>query len=481
MTIKKRIFYSNTFMVLSSLLILLAVGGGLISLFKSEFLNWYGETSQLSEYTYEAWEVLQDAEAYGGDWEGLDKDLSKYGFRLSVSAESDKKYYYTLRYREWEGVEAILNAENKAGKIDTYFIENVTILTTTCEIDGRSFDIYAASAPEGISILGMDWGMFDEFLIVFLVIGVLSIAGILLCSQIFTRYLIKEILRPVNELDVAAKRIDSGDLTIPICYQTEDEFKGVCDSFDMMQEHLREGMEKNAAYERARTEMVSGISHDLRTPLTSVKGYIKGMMDGIANTEEKQKQYLEIAYQKSCDMDVLLSKLFYFSRLETGNMPFFRQKTEMVQFLQRYVTERQRELEMKDVEILFEGNGLKESYCSVDKEQFERVCNNLVENSMKYNGREEGLCIRIELEHKEEKLQITFSDNGSGVPQEKLSHIFEQFYRGDESRNSKCDGNGLGLYVCRYIIKEHGGMIRAYNENGLHIQMVLPEMKGCEG
>ncbi len=103
-----------------------------------------------------------------------------------------------------------------------------------------------------------------------------------------------------------------------------------------MQKHLKEQMETNQAYEKARTEMVSGISHDLRTPLTSVKGYLKGMLDGIANTEEKRKEYLLVAYRKSCDMEKLLAKLFYFSKLETGNMPFYFQKVDMGAYLEDY-------------------------------------------------------------------------------------------------------------------------------------------------
>ena len=127
----------------------------------------------------------------------------------------------------------------------------------------------------------------------------------------------------------AASRIESGDLTQPVVYLRDDEFRNVCDSFNQMQRHLKEGMEQNAAYEKARTEMISGISHDLRTPLTSVKGYIKGLQDGVANTEEKRRQYLDIAYSCACDMEGLLAKLFYYSKLETGNMPFYKQKTDM--------------------------------------------------------------------------------------------------------------------------------------------------------
>ena len=174
-----------------------------------------------------------------------------------------------------------------------------------------------------------DRRVFQLFLLLFITIGAFVILAILLASRMFTKKLVRQIMEPVDQLAAAASRIESGDLTQPVVYLRDDEFRNVCDSFNQMQRHLKEGMEQNAAYEKARTEMISGISHDLRTPLTSVKGYIKGLQDGVANTEEKRRQYLDIAYSCACDMEGLLAKLFYYSKLETGNMPFYKQKTDM--------------------------------------------------------------------------------------------------------------------------------------------------------
>ena len=476
MTIKKRIFYANTIMVFVSLIILLGVGGGLIALFKGEFLDWYGGMSRLSEHSYEVQNLLQNADEYGTDWEAFADALSGYDFRLNISTASDKNYYKNLKFNEWEAVEAVLAADKKSGQIDSYLIEGVTILVTQCRVDGVVYDVYTASCAADISFWGMDRGMFETFLIVFLIIGFFAIAVILLCSQFFTKYLIQKITEPMEELSIAAKRVSSGDLSVPIRYQNEDEFKSVCDSFDLMQKNLKEGMERNAAYERARTEMVSGISHDLRTPLTSVKGYIKGMLDGVANTEEKRSRYLEVAYKKACDMDVLLSKLFYFSKLETGNMPLFRQNTRIDTFVQQYVSDKGKELEMQQGTFTLEKEDMTTACCSIDKEQFTRVFDNLIENSIKYGEKADTLSIHFLLRRKDGHIVIEISDNGKGVPEDKLPHIFEQFYRGDEARGSKCDGNGLDLYVCQYIVMAHEGEIQAYNENGLHIQITLPEM-----
>ena len=239
-----------------------------------------------------------------------------------------------------------------------------------------------------------------------------------------------------------------------------------------MQKHLKESIEKTQSYEKARTEMVSGISHDLRTPLTSVKGFIKGMLDGIANTPEKQRQYLEISYKKACDMDVLLQKLFFFSKLETGNMPFFLKETDMGRWIENYVAEKCDKTISNDYDITVIKDDT-EYMVNVDKVQMQRVFDNIIENSRKYADVSE-LHIIITMNKKNDVITIDIADNGKGISEDKLANVFEQFYRGDDSRNSKNDGSGLGLYVCKYIIEEQGGNISALNKNGFCVEIELP-------
>ncbi len=190
--------------------------------------------------------------------------------------------------------------------------------------------------------------------ILFISVGAGAIILILLLSNIFTQIMLKEIMKPAEILISAAKRIDMQNLDEPIDYSGNDEFKEVCDVFDDMQLHLKEGIEKNLAYEKARTTMITDISHDLRTPLTSVKGFLKGMLDGVASTPEKQKMYMEIAYKKACSMDVLLDKLFYFSKLETKNMPMYLMTVDLKSYLSEYCEALSPELKGKGSDISFE-------------------------------------------------------------------------------------------------------------------------------
>ena len=303
--------------------------------------------------------------------------------------------------------------------------------------------------------------------------GGAAILVILLPNTLFTRYQLKKLLQPVDALTRAAGRVEAGDFTQAVGYSGRDEFSSVCAAFNRMQEHLLDEQKKNAAYEQARTDLVAGISHDLRTPLTSVKGYIKGLRDGVAQTPERQRQYLDIAYRKACDMDVLLQRLFYFSRLETVNLPLFPEPADLGEFVSRFAAEAGPELEQA-------GGGIELSVSPgphpalIDPEQMYRVLNNLKDNAQRYAGAG-ALSISLAVEGREGWICIRFADNGRGVSEESLPHLFEQFWREDQARSAQNgEGTGLGLYIVKHIVEAHGGTIRAENAGGLAFTILLP-------
>lgn len=239
-------------------------------------------------------------------------------------------------------------------------------------------------------------------------------------------------------------------MTQNIAYTGEQEFEHVCAAFNDMQASILSEQEKNRSYEKARTDMIAGISHDLRTPLTAMKGTIKGLIDGVASTPEQQKRFLQAAYRRTGDMDMLLNQLLYLSRMETGNMPISMQSIEIGSFLENYVKGKQEVLDSGSEEICAHTKEIT-SRVSIDPEQFQRILDNLVENSRKY-GETTPLTMAIKLEQTKKGVSICFQDNGVGVPKEKLPYIFDEFYRADESRNKK-EGNGLGLYIVKYLME----------------------------
>ena len=230
--------------------------------------------------------------------------------------------------------------------------------------------------------------------------------------------------------------------------------------------------EKNAKYEKARTEMIAGISHDLRTPLTAIRGTIKALLDGVVTQQEQQEKFLKTAYRRTEDMNVLLEQLFYVSKLETGNMPMHPQKMNLNLFLKKYIEEKRELLAEENINISGTLEEISDSI-ELDGEQLQRVLDNLLENSRKY-AQVDDLKIAIDLKQTERAYNICFSDNGIGVPDENLKVIFEEFYRGDASRNQK-EGNGLGLYIVKCLVDAMGGKVTGRNENGLVIDIEIPK------
>ena len=345
---------------------------------------------------------------------------------------------------------------------------------------------------DGLDDLLEDWTVHrNEFILIFGADGILCIIVLLIISQLFTKNLTDHIMNPLDALAEGAERIKKNDLTQDISYTGELEFENVCATFNDMQASILAEQEKNRKYEKARTDMIAGISHDLRTPLTAMKGTIKGLLDGVASTPEQQKKFLQAAYRRTGDMDMLLNQLLYLSRMETGNMPISMQTIEIGAFLKNYTLSRSARFEEASIRECPDGyvkgkqevieNGQEEitadtkgitAGVSVDPEQLQRILDNLVENSRKY-AETTPLKMKIKLEKTPKGISICFQDNGVGVPEEKLPYIFDEFYRGDESRNKK-EGNGLGLYIVKYLMEAMGGSVRAENADGLAVYMDLP-------
>lgn len=358
--------------------------------------------------------------------------------------------------------------------IDSRFPEGGAIFITS---DGERFDLTPPDAPHPPGHARRSRPQSEMLMLSLLLSGGTAIIVILLLNTLFTRYQLKKLLQPVDALAQAAGRVEAGDYTQAIDCPGRDEFAPVCAAFNRMQEHLLEEQEKSAAYEQARTDLVAGISHDLRTPLTSVKGYIKGLRDGVAQTPERQRQYLDVAYRKACDMDALLQRLFYFSRLETGNLPMLREDVDLGDLVSQFAAEAGAELEQAGGKFMLAVSpGLHR--VSADSEQLYRVLSNLKDNALRY-AKAETLTISLTVEGRGEWEQIRFADNGRGVPEEDLPRLFERFWREDQARSSGGgEGTGLGLYIVKYIVQAHGGIIRAENSGGLAFTIRLPREEG---
>lgn len=308
-----------------------------------------------------------------------------------------------------------------------------------------------------------------NFTMLFLLDGLACIVVLVLVSLIFTKMIIKRIKEPLDKLSEASKKIQNGNLDDSIEYSGNIEFEDVCNTFNEMQLSLKKEKEQNLKYEKARIDMVNGIAHDVRTPLTVIKGNVKTILDGIVTDEDKKKSFLETAYKKTDELDRLLSQLLYFSRVETGNIPMNIEKINISEFCYNYVFSKNDDNKYENIKFDVACDS-KNTKIFGDAECLERIFNNLLENSVKYSNKTP-LNININVSSND-NVHIVFKDNGIGVSEDKINRIFEEFYRVDESRNTK-NGNGLGLYIVKNLVEAMGGSVSAYNDDGLAIDIVL--------
>lgn len=460
MKVINRIMVSSALLVILSLVSTLAVVG--IFLYVST-MDGDGGKEMLDHQIFQAENRMDSFNAGTREWEQLDKQLSEYGYMLLVLQKGSLLYNSPASFKP-EMMNSLANIDLSHG-VSAGRMQDATFIAMTKE----GYSVYAVKKDADGSGGSNLYAILQPALLITLAV----IAAIVLLSQLFTRRMAYRILQPLNALSEAARRIKDGDLTRPIVYKGNDEFAAVCEAFNHMQEHLMEERNKNAAYEKARIDLVAGISHDLRTPLTSIKGYIKGLRDGVANTPEKREQYLHTAYRKSSEMDKLLQKLFDFSSLETGNLPMSLAKRDLGQFVRDYAASVQEDLAHKNIALTVDQTPGAHPV-RIDSGQMNRVMTNLTENAVRYAGAKE-LQLRISVRKESDGEHLRFADNGNGVPEEQLPHIFEQFWRGDRARTQTIgDSSGLGLYIVKYIVERHGGTVTARNDNGLQIELVLP-------
>lgn len=188
----------------------------------------------------------------------------------------------------------------------SFFIINLFVIKFYAESIEAEFrtSVEGITDEDGLDDLLEDWTVHpNEFLLVFGADGILCIIVLVMISQLFAKNLTDRIMEPLDALAEGAKRIKENDLTQDIAYVGELEFENVCAAFNDMQESILAAQEKNRKYEKARTDMIAGISHDLRTPLTAMKGTIKGLMDGVVSEPKQQKKFLQAAYRRTEDMD----------------------------------------------------------------------------------------------------------------------------------------------------------------------------------
>lgn len=212
-------------------------------------------------------------------------------------------------------------------------------------------------------------------------------------------------------------------------------------------------------------EMLGNITHDLKTPLTAIRGYSQGILDGVAATPERMNKYVTTIRNKADDMAGLVDELSLFARIYKNDIEYRRSEVEVSDFISRCMGNLALDLETRHIDFLYRNDVEKGTLLYIDEEKVKRVFYNIVGNAYKYIDKDAGM-IYIYVEEEEHVIWIHIQDNGTGIEESELPFIFDRFYRTDSSRNSKTGGTGLGLAIAKKVIEDHGGEIYAESEKG---------------
>ena len=258
-------------------------------------------------------------------------------------------------------------------------------------------------------------------------IGFSVLLILIFTAALMTVWIYRAIIDPIRKLEKAAQEIRDGNLDFEIEVKGNDE---------------------------------SNISHDLKTPITAIKGYVEGIMDGVADTPEKMEKYVRTIYNKTNEMDLLINELTIYSKIDTNRIPYNFSKINVAEYFEDCVEEIGMDLDSKGIGLSYINYAEDDIVVIMDPEQIRRVIHNIISNSVKYLDKQNGF-INIRVRDVGDFVQFEFEDNGRGIAAKDLPYIFERFYRAEKSRNSATGGSGIGLSIVKKIIEDHGGKIWA--------------------
>jgi len=309
----------------------------------------------------------------------------------------------------------------------------------------------------------LDVTYFSPFLKMFIVCFILIIAELIASYFIISYYANQNITKPLAELSEYARAIKEKNFEESNIYYNDNDFKELSVLLSETQKMLQIELINARRTEEGSMQMISDISHDLKTPITTIKGYVEGLLDGVATTKEMQGKYLNTILAKAKDLETLTDNLLIFSKLDLKRTSYSLENVNICDMIEEIIGEIEPELEANKAYISIVNNSTKQ-VVNVDKYKFKRVVLNILNNSQNYR-RNDTCNIEIAFENVMDSIVICFKDDGIGIDEENLPYIFSAFYRSDKARtNTK--NSGLGLSISKMIIEGLGGKIWAKSEFG---------------
>ena len=303
-----------------------------------------------------------------------------------------------------------------------------------------------------------------KYLLMDVLIAVVVI--LLLTACMLSVWIYTSLLNPIKKLQVAAQNIKEGNLDFTLEVDSEDEIGELCRSFEEMRQRLKESAEEKISGEWENKALINNIAHDLKTPITALKGYAEGLIDGVADTPEKQEKYIRTIYNKANERDTLNNELTLYAKIDTNRIPYNFARINVSEYFNDCVEEIGLDLESKNIGLGYYNYVDDQVQIIADPEQLRRVIHNIIGNSIKYLNKQSGF-INIRIKDVGDFIQVELEDNGSGIAAQDLPYIFERFYRADAARNSATGGSGIGLSIVKKIIEDHGGKIWATSKESI--------------
>lgn len=482
MTIKRRLFISNILMLVIPAVLAIAVLASclfilLVSVFPhAEYRLGFHE--ELTETRYQAVELAVD---WLSDSEANHKNETKSA--LSQLAEKNQ-----ITLQVYQGQNLLQEFGNGTIPSHTQLEQSLAALQGEGTVSNGSFDLYGQRISVGdanyqihvynpvVTLSNHNLKVWAAGIGFFMIVALLFI--IFLTNRFLTWFVFRRISDPLKTLAEGVHQIRDGNLTHRMDYQEKDEFQPICEDFNEMAERLRASVEQSQKEEESRKELLASISHDVRSPLTSIRAYVEGLLDGVADTPEKQRAYLSTIQTKTVEIDEMVRKLFLFSKMELGEYPYSPERLhaakEIADFLQASAEEyRRRGLEIQT------GPLPQDAIIEADPTCFHSILVNLLDNSAKYKEKKTGT-VSITGGKDGQDMLLYVDDDGPGVPTEALPKLFDVFYRSDPSRKNPNQGSGLGLAIVAKTMERMGGTIRAENlpKGGLRMVLRIPLAQG---
>ncbi|MBR5348287.1 MAG: HAMP domain-containing histidine kinase [Lachnospiraceae bacterium] len=390
-------------------------------------------------------------------------DLNKYNLYLMKNMNcflikiniSDSWYYYGGT-RVTDALVAEIKSASRQDKVQYFADENLffKVVNTDPESQKKYGIIVVATYGDQQS------PEFKEFLKLL----VASVILVLFVTALITATIARSMIQPIREVQKASRKVRDGDLDYELDIQ-DKEFKPLCDDFNQMRLRLKESEKIKAEADAENQELISNISHDLKTPLTAIKGYVEGLLDNIADTPERRERYLTTIYNKTNDMQRLIDELTFYSRIDTNRIPYNFVPLPIADFFRDCVDETELDLTSRGMKLEFACEVEDNILVKADPEQMRRVLNNIIGNSVKYMDKPQGV-VGIHLWRDDRKVYAELMDNGPGISEDALPYIFDRFYRADAARSQNQAGSGIGLSIVQKVVEDHGGTVYATSTLG---------------